>query len=167
MDVNVPTVENTNTNASFQGSDGRQTRNQTADGGARREGGNDQSHASLPPSQGNVIKESAFEYIDSEKSKNNHDIILASSDASTTYQRERLKKKQRLFSHSNAKSYTHYLDNEFSKGVKVKKNAKLFSRYNQQGAIDNPTTIPLTNDILNLQGFSGQLSYDRLPMQRR
>ena len=126
VDVNVVTVENSNTNASFQGSDGRQTRNQTADGGARREGANDHSHATLPAAKGNVIKEGAFEYIDSEKSKINHDFILASSDASTTYQRDRLKKKQRLFSHSNAKSHNRFLENEFSKGAKVIKKRKFF-----------------------------------------
>jgi len=122
----VPTVDNSNTNASFQGSDGRLTRNQTADGGARRGRKNDHSHATLPPAQGTVIKESAFEYIDTEKSKNNHDFILASSDASTTYQRERLKKKMRLFSHSNAKSNTGKLDNELSKGTRIKMKSKFF-----------------------------------------
>ena len=125
LEVNIPFVDNSNTNASLQGSDGQQIRNRTADGVARRDK-KDHSDGSLQLAQGNVIKESAFEYIKSEKSKNNNDFILASSDASTTYQRDHLKKKQRLFSHSNAKSYTRFLDNEFIKGAKVIKKNQFF-----------------------------------------
>jgi len=90
LEVDIPFVDNSNTNASLQGSDGQQIRNRTADGVARRDK-KDHSDGSLQLAQGNVIKESAFEYIKSEKSKNNNDFILASSDASTTYQRDHLK----------------------------------------------------------------------------